>query len=184
MLPKFMRPLGLSVVSSRNTARALRPWGFVALLALAFACHAQTAPGKRPIEQQMSPAQFKSAGLDQLDPTQLANLNAWLTGAIATETAKAAVIARKEVEDNSRGFLSFGSSEPIVAKISGDFRGFGTGRSYTLDNGHVWQQTDAASLAGVRLSSPAVRITPSLVGNQWYLQVQGYNTRAKVQRVK
>ena len=66
----------------------------------------------------------------------------------------------------------------------GYFRGFDSGRSYTLDNGQVWQQTDAASLAGVRLSSPQVKITPSMIGNAWYLQVQGYNTRAKVQRVK
>jgi len=186
----FDSPLCPSPVFSSGTSpsgvspRKLRPLVLAALLLCAAAASAQSSSAKRPIEQQMTPAQFRAAGLDRLDAPQLANLNAWLNGAIETETAKATLIAKKEVEDTSRGFFNFGSSEPIVAKISGDFRGFASGRSYTLDNGHVWQQTDAASLAGVRLSSPHVKITPSLVGNAWYLQVQDYNKRAKVQRVK
>jgi len=43
---------------------------------------------------------------------------------------------------------------------------------------------DDASLAGVRLSNPQVKIIPSLIGNVWYMQVGSYNTRAKVLRVK
>ena len=71
-----------------------------------------------------------------------------------------------------------------MGRIAGEFRGFGSGRSYTLDNGQVWQQIDDASLAGVRMTNPAVKITPSLIGNAWYLAIDGYNTRAKVQRIK
>src|SRR3546814_17501610 len=51
-------------------------------------------------------------------------------------------------------------------------------------NGQQWRQTDTASLAGVRVDNPAVRITPSIIGNTWYLRIDGYNTRAKVERVK
>ena len=171
-------------VSPRTWARALRPAVAAAAVLCAGLALAQTPASKLPIQQQMTPAQFQAAGLDKLDAQQLANLNAWLNGAIETETAKAKVIAKKEVEDNNRGFLSFGSTEPITGKISGDFRGFAKGRSYTLDNGQVWEQTDAATLAAVRLSNPQVKITPSMVGNAWYLQVHGYNTRAKVLRVK
>jgi hypothetical protein len=68
--------------------------------------------------------------------------------------------------------------------MPGPFRGFGKGREYTLDNGQLWRQVDTASLVGVKLDNPEVRITPSIAGNAWYLAVKGYSTRAKVERVK
>lgn len=137
-----------------------------------------------PIERQMTPDQFRAAGLDKLDADELANLNAWLNRTLETETTKAAVAAKRKVEDENRGFFDFGSGDPVVGRISGEFHGFGRGRRYTLDNGQVWQQTDDASLVGARRTNPAVRITPSMIGNAWYLAIEGYNTRAKVQRVK
>ena len=161
-------------------ARSLRPFLFAALLAMAPGAFAQ----QPPIQQAMTPAQFKAAGLDQLNPEQLASLNAWLDGTIQTEASKAAIIAKKQVEDDNRGFLSFGSIEPVVSRISGEFRGFSQGRSYTLDNGQVWQQADGATLVGARLTNPEVTMTPSLVGNTWYMQVAKYSTRAKVYRTK
>ena len=159
--------------------RPLPSFVFAALLAIVPAAYAQP-----PIEQQMTPEQFKAAGLDKLSPQELANLNAWLNNTLEVETTKAAELAKEKVETENRGFFNFGKSDPIVDKMVGEFRGFGFGRSWTLENGQVWQQVDDASLSGVKLSSPAVKITPSLVGNSWYLAVEGYNTRAKVQRVK
>jgi hypothetical protein len=158
---------------------SLRSILLVALLALAPAAAAQDA-----IEKQMTPEEFKAAGLDKLSADELARLNAWLNRTLDVETEKAAVAAKKKVEDDNRGFFNFGSAEPVVSKITGEFRGFARGREYTLENGHVWKQLDDASLAGVRLSAPEVRITPSLIGNAWYLAVTGYNKRAKVQRIK
>ncbi len=158
---------------------SLRSILLIALLALA-----PTAAAQEAIEKQMTPDEFKAAGLDKLSAEELARLNAWLNRTIGTETEKAAVAAKKKVEDDNRGFFNFGSTEPVVSKMTGEFRGFARGREYTLENGHVWKQVDDASLAGVRLSTPEVRITPSLVGNAWYLAVTGYNTRAKVQRIK
>ncbi|MEG3193031.1 hypothetical protein [Lysobacter sp. D1-1-M9] len=172
-----LRPFRLQV---RLHVRAL---GLAALFACASVAFAQDAPTNR-IEQQMSPEQFRAAGLDQLDAEQLANLNAWLNRTLDTETAKAAETAKSRVEQEHRGFLSFGSNEPIVARLPGEFRGFGKNRRYTLDNGQVWQQTDAATLAGARLDDPQITITPSVIGNAWYMAVEGYNTRAKVKRIK
>jgi hypothetical protein len=161
----------------------LRPLNFslalVALLALAPAAYAQP-----PIEQQMTPEQFKASGLDKLSSQELANLNAWLNNTLEVETTKAAKLATDKVETENRGFLSFGKSDPIVGKIVGEFRGFAMGRSWTLDNGQVWEQVDSASLAGARKTDPQVRITPSIIGNKWYMQIEGYNTRAGVRRVK
>ena len=145
---------------------------------------APCAAAQQQIEQQMSPEQFKATGLDRLSPEQLANLNAWLNGKLEIETAKAAETAKKRVVEENRGFAMFGSTEPITDRISGDFRGFGKGRTYTLDNGQVWEQVDDARLAGAHLTNPQVKITPTIVGNSWYLAVEGFNTRAKVQRVK
>ena len=162
------RPLALAVILS-------------AMLALAPAAFAQD--GNR-IEQQMTPEQFRAAGLDQLSAGQLANLNAWLNRTLDVETSKAAKLAKQKVEDENRGFLSFGSDEPIRSRLQGPFRGFAKGRQYTLDNGQVWRQIDGAALAGVQLDSPAVEVSPSLIGSAWYLKVEGYNTRAKVERVK
>lgn len=173
---------------SRNSLPAiLRRWqpaalALAALLLLAPSLQAQDAGV--PIQQQMTPEQFKAAGLDRLDPEQLANLNAWLNRTLEEQNTKAVEIAKKQVNEENRGFLVFPGREPIKSRFVGEFRGFGKGRSYTLDNGQVWQQKDDASLAGVRLDSPEVTITPGMIGTLWFFGVEGYNTKAKVQRIK
>lgn len=152
-------------------------------LALSIACLAP-AHAQDGIEKQMTPDEFKAAGLDKLSAGELARLNAWLNRTIVVETEKAAAQAKQKVEDDNRGFFNFGSTEPVAAVMVGEFRGFARSREYTLDNGHVWKQIDDASLAGVRKTNPKVRITPSLMGNVWYMAIEGYNSRAKVQRIK
>lgn len=161
----------------------LRPLLSMALLAV-LALSPLAARAQAPIEREMSPQEFKGAGLDKLTPAELSALNAWLGRKIDTVSAEAAHLAKDKVEQENRGYFHFGSSEPIQGRIAGEFNGFGRGRQYTLDNGQVWRQTDAAVLAGVKLDSPEVRINPSMMGNAWYLAVKGYNTRAKVERVK
>jgi hypothetical protein len=159
-----------------------------ALLALPSFALAQQAP---PIQQAMSAEEFRAAGLDKLSAEELARLNAWLDRRVEQETAVAAAAAaeqareegRKEVVEKNRGFFHFGSEEPIVASIDGEFNGFGKGRRYRLDNGQVWEQTDSSTLAGVRRTNPGVRIRPGLMG-AWYLRIDGYNTQAKVQRIE
>lgn len=159
-------------------------WHSLMLLAL-LAAFVPAASAQPPIEKQMTPEQFKAAGLDKLSPAELANLNAWLNNTLEVETTKAAVQAKEKVESENRGFFNFGKSEPIVAHIQGEFRGFARGRQWTLDNGQVWEQTNDSALAGVRKMDPQVRITPSLIGgNVWYMQIEGYNTTANVRRLK
>ena len=159
----------------------LRPLVLAAALVCALPAFAQTLP---PIEQQMSQEEFKAAGLDKLSPEELARLNNWLGRTITTETTKAAAVAKQAVVEENRGFATFGSQEPIVSRIAGRFDGFHEGRTYTLENGQVWKQIEAASLEGVHVDNPEVRIKPAVIGNAWYMQVGHYNTRAKVQRIK
>ena len=138
------------------------------------------------LQQQMSAEQFKSAGLHKLSADELAVLNDWLQGKVKTAAADAVEQAREEgrqeVITKNRGFFDFGSSEPISAAID-PFPGFAKGRTFTLDNGQQWEQVDTASLSGVRPGPRKVRITPGVMG-VWYLQIDGYNTRAKVRRIK
>ena len=160
-----------------------------ALLALALALAApaaiaQEASDQRPVEQRMTPEEFAAAGLGKLSQQELANLNAWLRGTLEVETARAAAAAAEQVKDDNRGFFHFKSDEAIVARLQGPFAGFGKNRRYRLDNGQVWKQTDSRRLPGVKLDSPQVTIKPGLFGNVWYLQVDGYNTRAKVERIE
>jgi len=162
---------------------SLRRFVLIALLAcvapLALAQTAQPA-----IQKQMTPEEFKAAGLDKLTADELAHLNAWLGRTIDTETAKAADVAKQKVEHENRGFFNFGSEEPITAHLSGEFRAFGKGKTYTLDNGQVWQQIDDTQMVVRPLANPEVSIKPALVGNSWYLAVGGYHTRAQVRRIK
>lgn len=136
------------------------------------------------IEKQMTPEQFKAAGLDKLSADELAHLNAWLGRTLETQTAKASAETKQRIEHENRGFLTFNSEEPITAHINGDFHGFDKGRVYTLDNGQVWQQIDDAQLPGIRLTNPDVRIKPALMGNTWFMGVSHYNTKAQVKRIK
>ncbi len=139
------------------------------------------------LQQQMSASEFKAAGLDKLSAGELAALNNWLQGKVEQAAASAVEQAREEgrqeVIVKNRGFLDFGSNEPIQSTISGKFNGFGKGRSFVLDNGQQWEQTDDTKLSGVSGQAAKVKITPGVMG-AWYMQIEGFNTRAKVKRVK
>jgi hypothetical protein len=163
------------MLSIRSLAVAI----VLACMAPVFAQTAQPA-----IEKQMTPEQFKAAGLDKLSAGELANLNTWLGRTLETQTARAAADAKQQVVRENRGFLSFGSDEPIKGRITGQFDGFQKGRIYTLDSGQVWKQIDDAQLAGVRLTNPEVNIKPALMGDTWYMAVGRYHTRAQVKRIK
>ena len=161
-----------------------------AILLLAFAPMAwaqQATPMTTNVEEQMTAEQFKAAGLDKLSAKELAALNAWLQNKVTTETAVALEAAReegrKEVVQKNRGFFDFGTSEPIESVIVGEFRGFGMGKKYTLQNGQVWEQVEPASLAGVRKTDVKVAIKPGLLG-AWFMKIEGYNKMAKVRRIK
>ena len=87
------------------------------------------------------------------------------------------------MKDKNRGFFDFGSDEPITSTLVGEFRGFAKGNQYTLANGQVWEQLEPARLEGVKKTNPGVTIKPGLL-NVWFLRVDGYNTAAKVRRIK
>jgi hypothetical protein len=172
---------------ARLPQHRLFPMTFAPLaLAAALVLAPAVVLAQAPIEQQMSPEAFKAAGLDKLSPTELANLNAWLNNTLQVETTKAATEAKEQAkkEESARNFANFGIKEPIEAHLVGEFHGFAKGRQYTLDNGQVWVQIDEAELLGVHKTNPKLRIRPTLVGNAASMMIEGYNTSAKVRRIK
>ena len=132
------------------------------------------------LEERMTEAEFKAAGLDKLSPEELARLNAFIAG----QNAQAASAAQATVPDD-RGFYGrTGADGEIISSSSGEFRGWsGAGTRFTLDNGQVWETTDASSRLVVKLTNPGVIIEKGFLG-AYYLRVEGYNTRAKVKRIK
>lgn len=157
----------------------------LALLAVTSTAWAQRVV-EGDLQQQMSAAEFKAAGLDKLQPAELASLNRWLQGkveAVASQAVEAArEEGRQEVIVKNRGFTDFGSKEPIISTLQGDFAGFGKGRVFVLDNGQHWEQTDTTT-GSRRQTAPKVSISPGMMG-VWYLKVDGLNVQAKVKRVK
>ncbi len=159
---------------------------FPAVLALALVATGAQAQEFSSLEERMSAAEFKAAGLDKLSAEELAALNAWL-GREVDETAQAVAATRGPATPvDRRGFEGAGHDySDIETRIAGEFTGWdGRDGRFVLTNGQVWQSVDPGSrLAGVKLDSPLVRIEPGAF-NSWYLTVEGYNTRVKVRRVK
>lgn len=152
------------------------------------------------LEDRLSAADFRAAGLDKLSATELARLNELLarerdgglaassaspTGAdVEARIAQAREEGRRQARSEDRGIRPAAESrEPIASTIPGAFTGFAPSREYTLANGQVWKQIDSASIAGARGQDIGVRIRPGFMG-VWWLQVDGYNTQAKVERVR
>lgn len=130
-----------------------------------------------PLQQRMTPDEFKAAGLDKLSPDELKNLDGWLSGHGKSVT---------KMVDESGKPVFYPTSEkagPIAAHVQGHFIGFNGNGQFTLDNGQVWQQADGTKIACLSADNPKVTIRRSLMGN-WMMAVDGCNDNATVRRVK
>lgn len=171
----------------RRTAPALVPTALALALGLLVAAPA-SAQQFSTLEERMSAADFKRAGLDKLSEEELAQLNTWLQRDAATR-APAALAPAATGEDRA-GFPSGGlldarsGPDRIVSRVNGSFRGWrGEGDLISLENGQVWRVTDSSTDLQVDLQDPRVILERSGLGG-WQLRVDGYNTRARVVRVR
>ena len=92
-------------------------------------------PASGDIQDVMTPAEFKAAGLSKLSPDELAKLNAWLQGyrQVTEQAAEKKATARAE-----RTKL-----DVLVSRVDGTFGGL-TGRTLIrLEDGTVWKQANA-----------------------------------------
>src|SRR5689334_333757 len=105
--------------------------------------------------QEMSPEEFKKAGLDKLSPDELRTLNQWLKGYRHQAEAKAAEEATEQTRESAREEATaeakkkfnrnWLSTEQIFSRIDGEFHGL---KKYTrkaiirLEDGTVWKQAN------------------------------------------
>lgn len=137
---------------------------------------------------QMSPAEFKQAGLDKLSEDELNALNRWLREKMDCSAPAAAAVATPatpaEPEQDQRGFeRDFSDIQPIETRIVGEFKGW-TGQSrFTMENGQVWKQVRGGSYRTKSVTNPKVTITPEFMGS-WALRVEDVGRVIRVKRIK
>ena len=150
----------------------------VALVMFSLAAGTASAQQFSTLEERMTYAEFKAAGLEKLTPEELAALNSWLAGKAS------GTVAATPAED-TRGFEGRNSSAgAVVSTIPGPFKGWkGKGDRFTLANGQVWEVTDSGTRLSVSLENPSVTVEQGML-NAWFLRVDGYNARARVKRIK
>lgn len=150
-------------------------------LSLALAVSSVQAQEFSSLEERMSARDFREAGLDKLSPEELARLNAWL--AANGLAAPVAAAAPAQAEDR-RGFRERLDTREISARVAGTFTGWAGVTEITLDNGQVWRVTDANSrLRTGPVESPRVTLRAGALGG-WWMIVEGFNTRAPVERIR
>jgi hypothetical protein len=138
------------------------------------------------VEERMSAAEFREAGLDTLTDAQLQALNAWLQRDRRCVAPGAAATSPPASTNDTRGLRpeALDDEADIVARLPGTFTGWEGGAVFRLDNGQVWRSVDSgSSLRGVNLQNPRVTISKGVFGS-WRLKVEGYNAVVKVERVE
>jgi len=138
------------------------------------------------VEERMSSADFKAAGLDKLSPEELARLNAFIRNEVDRRTSQARDEGMRQQDRNDAAKMGFrdyhGARDEIISGVVGEFHGWDGGTHFHLENGQEWRQTEGDRFV-VRMDHATVHITPGLMGT-WFLQVEGYNASTKVERLK
>ena len=149
----------------------------LAALLLPFAAGAQEFSS---LEERMSDAEFRAAGLDRLSPEELEQLNQWLRTRIGTIPNTAAPGGGGFKSDS---FFGDGNRTEVVSRIDGAFDGWSEGTVIKLQNGQWWEVNEPQSFDVNEMQSPGVTIKPKMLGS-WLLQVEGYNRSVRVTRVR
>jgi hypothetical protein len=155
------------------------------LLALAFTGTAHAQPFSS-LQERMSAAEFKKAGLDKLSPGELHTLNAWLRSHVGMAGAGASSAAAPVVVGPAN---QFGYRRPIdqpratvESTLPGRFSGWDSHTQFSLANGQVWQVSESSSWSCQTMQDPKVTIKPMLLGS-WLMYIQGCSNSVRVERV-
>lgn len=112
--------------------------GFCASFLSLQPARAAREPVSGDIQEIMTPAEFKAAGLSKLSPDELAKLNAWLQGyrQVTEQAAEKKATARAAKVEHTK-------MDVLVSRVDGAFNGL-TGRTIIrLEDGTVWKQANA-----------------------------------------
>ncbi len=144
------------------------------LVALPIAALAQN---NDTLRQRMGEATFRAAGLDRLSGPQLAVLERWL---VTHPNAMVDAVPASTIPTASAVSHSSNPRTAVESRIAGSFVGWQKGTVLTLENGQRWQVSDDSRLStGHAIEHPGVQVTRAIFGG-WWLEVDGYNTRARV----
>lgn len=142
------------------------------------------------LEERMTGDEFRAAGLGKLSSEELAALNRWIQARSLTEnealelTRGAQPSTAATVAEDRRGLPHSGErDDPIVSNLVGPFNGWSGKQQFELQNGMVWRMTDSSTFSIATVDSPQVTISPGILG-AWYLRVDGYNRRVRVERIR
>lgn len=146
-----------------------------AALALFIAAMPVMAQQFSSLEERMSAADFKTAGLDKLSPQELQFLDGWLR---THEQVKAVTASGQPVfyPDNK-------PRDRFTTHLVGHFDGWAGQTVFTLDNGEVWKQAESGAYSCPSIDNPQVTIKPMILGS-WLMYVQGCNQSVRVDRTK
>ena len=155
----------------------MRTFQSLALILLAAAGTVAAQPQSPTLEERMSQAEFRAAGLDKLSPEELAQLNAWLQSHGGTQT--------KYVSANGKQvfYPSSGERSLIETRITGTFTGWRGKTVFTLANGQQWQQAESGAFDTRGIDNPKVKIKPMLLGG-WLMHIDRCGCELRVKRVK
>jgi hypothetical protein len=146
------------------------------LLALAAsAAGAQTQPPT--LEERMSQAEQRAAGLDRLSPEELKFLNEWL------RTHGAGTPQVVSPSGQPVFYPDTSARDVVEAHIEGVFTGWRGKSLFKLDNGQEWRQAESGAYDAGKFDNPVVHIKPMLLGS-WLMYVEGCACSVRVQRVK
>jgi hypothetical protein len=135
---------------------------------VSFSCvasvHAAREEMSGSIQDVMTPAEFKAAGLNKLSPEELQKLDAWLQGYRE--------VAEKAAEKKATARASRTKLDLLVSRIDGQFNGL-TGRTVIrLEDGTVWKQANADDRFRPRVTDhPAAVVIHGVFG--YKMQIEG-----------
>lgn len=158
---------------------------FVIMLAALIAFSLMATAGAQEfssLEERMSDAEFRAAGLDRLTSEELAQLNQWLRTRIGSVPTTAAPADRMGFKSGNL-LGDDGDRSEIVSRIDGEFDGWNQSTVFKLENGQWWKVSELQSFDVKTMQSPGVTIKPKMLGT-WLLQVEGYNRGVRVTRVR
>ncbi|MEM1402048.1 MAG: hypothetical protein AAGG55_01850 [Pseudomonadota bacterium] len=104
----------------------------------------------------MNDTEFSDAGLEKLSAEELRALDAWLVRYTAGD-AEVLQASNKEVKEAQK-------DHEVLARITGDFKGWQGKTIFRLDNGQVWVQRLDGRYAYKGSPNPEVRIKRNWAG--------------------
>jgi hypothetical protein len=147
-----------------NTSRSFRIGYSIVGLCVLFALGASVRAAREEmtgsIQQMMTPAEFKAAGLNKLSPDELQKLDAWLQG------------YREVTEKKASARASRTKMDLLVSRVDGSFDGL-TGRTVIrLEDGTAWKQANAEDRFRPKITDhPAAAVVHGIFG--YKMQIEG-----------